>query len=393
MTGRAVRIRRRVRDNCVVLPVTTRALPNQTEPVRAGISARNRVGVIGRARTPRGRRVAVIAFQRGVNKVPGSFASRVNVVMTLAAGSYHLRVIDTQRGRPATGRTIGMTLHAIVRGVRMNHRFGVAAGTGARSADRRRNLAVVHDRNLVPARRCRVVACIAQIGRCDVIHRPVVGVATGARAGTQNLGVIDTQRRSPLCRAVARFAAIRGARVSRRLVVGVTSSAGATAAHFIVIDVARGPGCGHVAGIAGVAGSDVIRSLACSHLAVMTRHATAGDLRVVHGERRPVCIGTVAGFAHVRTQNMAGAFAARARTVMTAYAVINDAIVIELRRRPCRSTVAFRTLARGRDMRRALAYGDYVVMTCRAHTNDLSVIHRLHNPVGVRAMAGFTHRA
>ncbi len=87
---------------------------------------------------------------------------------------------------------------------------------------------------------------------------------------------------------------------------------------------------------------------------------------------------------------MIGALAARGDIVMAGFARLCAGLaVIELCRLPRQSRVAVVAAQLRRDMRRALARRDLIVVAIRAEANHLFVIDGCHAPVSSRLMAGF----
>ncbi len=108
---RAHWIREGVCNDRVVLRVATQALADQSEPVITRVIGTVHVTL---KRTPRDRAVAGIAFLPAEHKVVGAAPGRGGAVVTLAACAQHLGMVHAQCGCPASRRTVGMTLDAII---------------------------------------------------------------------------------------------------------------------------------------------------------------------------------------------------------------------------------------------------------------------------------------
>ena len=137
----------------------------------------------------------------------------------------------------------------------------------------------------------------------------------------------------PDSRAVAVFADIGGLHVQRTLTsrFGAVVAAEAVVRDIDVVKIGRRPGDGGVTVVAVVATRDMGWMFASRRYAVVTRSASAQDLRVVDDKYRRPHIAGVTVFANGACLNMQGALAGRVSTVVTAKAVAGDVYVIEIR--------------------------------------------------------------
>lgn len=128
--------------------------------------------------------------------------------------------------------------------------------------------------------------------------------------------------------------------------------------------------------ITAIAAVNVRRILANRYNAIVTRTATADNLRVVYREYRRKHIRRVAIFAHIAALYVYQVFADRLGTVVTAHAIAADIDVIEIRRQPAdRGMTVIADNAAGNVCRVFAGCGD-TVMTGTTGTEYLSMVNQ-----------------
>ena len=231
--------------------------------------------------------------------------------------------------------------------------------------------------------------CTGLFARCN---NTVMASVTGAK----NLVMINRNRRRPLPGGMTQPADIRrgdmGIVFWRGNLSIVASNADTIiaaigAGDFLMIHGQhRRPGSGSngVAGIAYVAGIDMIRSFAYGLYAIVATAAGTQDKSMIHlirlhrptGKRRHMAGATVAGGG-----NMTHGLAKHQRAIMTGVTVSHDFRVIhEVCRIESGGIVTGPAIVRGRHVMRRITSYQNIVMTTGTLTKSLGMIHGDHRP-------------
>ncbi len=155
-------------------------------------------------------------------------------------------------------------------------------------------------------------------------------------------------------------------------------AANAIAGDIRMIKIRRQPRHGRVAIIAVVAAGNMRWMLACRDGAVMTGCASTDDLRVIdyHNRLKERC--TVAIFTDVAGQYVILILPNRVRTIVTTNTIARVIRMIEGCWYPGVGRMAGIAVVAARDMSRVFANRDRIIVTGRAGTDHLCVIH----PIG-----------
>jgi len=155
-------------------------------------------------------------------------------------------------------------------------------------------------------------------------------------------------------------------------------TANAIAGDIRMIEIRRHPRHGRVAIIAVVSAGNMRWVLACRDGAVMTGYASTDNLRVINYHNRLKERCAVAIFTDVAGQHVILIFPNRVRTIVTTNAIARVIRMIKGCRYPAVGRMAGIAVVAARDMGRVFANRDRIVMTGRASTDHLCVIH----PIG-----------
>lgn len=361
--------------------------------------------VIGKARVihlrpqPLGSTVAGVAFRAG-RHVGCALAGGDHIVMATAADPNDLTMvhgagrhwcpggesgdmavftqvsgIDVSGGSGRGPDAGGVTLHAIIgNGQHAVHQFGrqpgvnvmaQIAGLGGRYMIRRlgRRRGQCRDRD-------HAMTVVAE----TVEHLRVIRQPGQRRPGRWAGGMTG-------------FTQIGGARMGALLAGGdgIVMATDATAHHLRMVDRRRGhwfPGYRplRMTRIAHIGSGDMRGRLATGLHIIVTAHASADDLGMIHpvgcyrlpGQRRLV-MATVAG---IRSRDVVPRLAAGRGAVMAGYAIAGETGVIHGGNGyPGGDTVANIALQRGLNMGQTLAGCHHIVMATAASTDHLAVIH------------------
>lgn len=238
------------------------------------------------------------------------FPRRTITIMTIAAYSLYLVVIDANRRHPLTGT---MTTLAVIRCRNMARSLALELHpvmTGKTSSD---DLRVIHSHRRCPD--CRTMAGTTIVGRIDMLRGFLIQM-TGTATADDLIMIDDQGVPDPPIGAMTGLTGIGGTDMRRPL---------AACALAVVTDdtipndplMIKGvisPGLvGLMTKIAFLCGDDVIRSLTDRQYVVMTTTTGTDGLRMVNPEwrHRPRHTGVMTGFAIARRGDVASIFTRR----------------------------------------------------------------------------------
>ena len=242
------------------------------------------VGVVIICWQPRDSGVAVIAVI-AARYVRGMFAGCRDTVMTRAATTEYLRMVDGDRRHPDG----------------------------------------------------RAVTILAHVGRknvCWVLARRSNAVVTVV-AASRNVGVIEVGGQ-PGCRSMAVLADVAATDVRRRFpgCRNAVVAAATVADDSEVIKIRRHPCSGGVTIVAVVAAGHMCWMFSSSHNAIVTGATSADHARMINSGWWYPGDNTMAILANIGRLNMRGILAGRIGTVVTIRAIAGDVDVVEVRRHP-----------------------------------------------------------
>ena len=178
-----------------------------------------------------------------------------------------------------------------------------------------------------------MVRCLAGRG-CSIV---------AGKAGTNDIGMIDTYDRCPASSTVTVFTQGAGLYVGRVFAGGGAAvvTTGTTAGDAVVVEDRTRPAIGVVAIVAGVTGSKMVRCLAGRRGAIVAGKAGAKHSSMIDSCDRCPASSTVTVFAKICSLNVSRRFSCSSATVMAAETVTTDLAMIKARTLPatCRVTV------------------------------------------------------
>ena len=199
----------------------------------------------------------------------------------------------------------------------------------------------------------------------------------------------------PIIGGVTNFASLSGGNVGGTLTNGnhsvVTRLASARDLRMIHSRIHRHPGQIHMAGLTKISGGDVGSTLACRDRPVVTGNARFGYRCMTEARDCPFRVG-MTHIAGGRSGNVGRALAAGNHAVVARFATANDLRMIHQRihRRPSRKHMAGFADIRGVDVCGTLARRSNAIVTSDAGVGNAAVIKRCHQPIGsgVTCIAG-----
>ena len=349
------------------------------------------VGVVKRCGRPRDRRMAVIAVI-AAGYVGRVFASRRAAIMTGAASTDNLDVVDGVSGHP---HIRGMTVFADVARLHMCCRI-LARGVGTVVAAEAvaRDVDVIEVRGQPTCGRMTVVAVGAAGDVVQVFSGCRDAVMTRA-AGAQDLCVVHGKHGRKYIGRMTVFANVARLHMRRAFACRVSAvvAAKAVAGDVDVIEVRRQPANRRMTVVAVVAAGDVVQVFAGGREPVMTGAAGARHLRMVNEIRGRPDSRVVTVFTHIGGLYVCQTLAGGCSTVVAADAIARDAHMVEVRRPPANRRVTIVTRIAAVYVRRVFSCGYEAVMAGAADAHHLRVVNGKDGRKHVGVVTVFTNIA
>lgn len=271
-------------------------LARRVDPVVATDAVTRNIHVVEVCWQPARCRVTVLTVVTAGDVCQG-LAGRDDAIMACAASAKHLRVVDRIDRHPDIGvvAVLANIRRLDVRGAFAGSRNTVVA-TETVSSDAN----VIEIRRQPAGRRMTVVAVVATCNVGRILSGCGYAIVAGA-ARAQNLGMVNRIGGHKYIRVVTIFANIGGLYMCQSLAHGSNAvmAAEAVANNADVIEVCRPPRNRGVAVVAGIATSNMGRSLTRGNGAIVAGVARADDLRVIHPEDGCKDVGRVAVLTNV----------------------------------------------------------------------------------------------
>lgn len=227
------------------------------------------------------------------------------------------------------------------------------------------------------------VAITALARRWNMRRRLLTEMAARTRA--DHLRVINPADAPVAVRLMTGLAQVGGGDVAWSLAARVASvvATDTIVRKTLMIERCRLP-CSGAVTIAALACG---RQMRCRLLSEMAARARTDHLRVINAIHAPIAAGLVTDLTRICTGDVHETLAARVTSVVTAQAVVADALMIEKRRAPRRNAMAGHAVCGSGDMGCGLAGGLNTVVATQTVVGNARVIKRKHDVPRNRVMA------